>query len=263
MKKFYKQKRPKNDEQEDKMALDNQTIKVQADSPLNGRQAGKLDGPEADGHKAPLQGQNGLHSDRLTDEEQHQYAQFQENRALGIFDRYKNSWLEGREVGPYPKTFRELFIFYYPKAMKYSLKIVYGKKELAEESVGNAFLKLLDVDPTTIDNIDAYVYKTVRNCSIDALRKKAKQPLQEELTDEYCSSIQRHPQYWHRLDWPKYEQAIKNALSEKELEVFMPIIELGITSPMEIAEHLGLEKKYVENRLYYGRKKLRCLLPNF
>lgn len=70
-------------------------------------------------------------------------------------------------------AFRTIYHKYYNKIYTFSIRILHSQL-LAEEAVQESMLKLWLMGPNlmTINNLDGYLKKIVRNCAIDILRRK-------------------------------------------------------------------------------------------
>lgn len=156
------------------------------------------------------------------------------------------------------QNFEQLFHRYYEPLCRFALSMV-DSVEMAEEIVSDVFVKIWkNQDNLTIrTSLHSYLFTSVRNQSIDYLRKAMRQRTQ---SDEICA------EFASDYDSPE-ERAISEELEvaiESAIEMLPPqgkkIFRLSRDQGMkyhEIAAHLNLSIKTVETHMGRSLKYLR------
>ena len=150
-------------------------------------------------------------------------------------------------------TVREFEIYfhrlYLPLGM-YDLRIV-GDADEAEDVVQDAFIKAWQaVDGGAhIDNFKSFIYRTVRNGCINALRSRKPTVGPEmipEADEEAVDTSERDARIWHAID----------KLPEACRRIFLLSKRDGLGN-QEIADELGISIKTVKNQLTKAYARLR------
>ncbi len=87
-------------------------------------------------------------------------------------------------------THDELFVQRYSWLMSWALQLTQGNRFLAENLVHDAFVQfvLSRPDLNSINNIEAYLYTTLKNMHLSTARRLARDPEQDLLLVEYDSA---------------------------------------------------------------------------
>lgn len=131
----------------------------------------------------------------------------------------------------------------------YALRIV-GDVDTAQDVVQNAFEAAWEhVDE--IENLKAYMYRTVRHAALLAARESGRfeeVPLSycEDVAEEDVDTSERDARLWKALD----------SLPERCRKVFILSKRDGLSNA-EIAEELGISVKTVENQMTKAYSRLR------
>jgi RNA polymerase sigma-70 factor (family 1) len=152
------------------------------------------------------------------------------------------------------KAFDELFRGKYDLLCKFALSYV-KQAEIAEEIVSELFVKLwlkrsgLD----QISNPKVYLYVSVKNASLNALRKSGKTEmvnLDEQSAHELATPVQYSPETMleNKQLQAKLDQAIANLPAQRQL-IFAMVKQDGLKC-REVAEILNLSVRTVEGQVY-------------
>lgn len=154
-------------------------------------------------------------------------------------------------------SFKELYRFYFVRLFRFCQTIVHNK-ESAEEIVHNVFMKLWERRATAyqIENPDVFLYVSVKNSSIDYLRKsRSKKILRlDEIRDELVFSIDPE----RLMIQKEVSAAIRNAIMQlppRCRQIFCLIREDGLKYK-DVADILNLSIKTVESQMAIAVKKL-------
>ena len=158
-------------------------------------------------------------------------------------------------------AFDTLFRKYYTPLSRFALKLN-GSEAAAEEAVQEVFINIwehrhhLEVSKSVI----SYLFQAVRNKVYEQFRKVQTRAKYEE---EYAANIPEHEEQ-QESDLSNYEIACLvwtavEQLPEKCREIFQLSRDEGLTYN-EIAAHLNISSKTVENQMGIAFKKLRELL---
>jgi RNA polymerase sigma factor (sigma-70 family) len=84
----------------------------------------------------------------------------------------------------------ELFVERYARLLQWSMKLASGDRQLAEDIVHDAFIQftLGRPDLNGIQNLDGYLYATLRNRFLSHVRRSAKSPIDRLSTVDYDSA---------------------------------------------------------------------------
>lgn len=158
-------------------------------------------------------------------------------------------------------NFEVIFREYYAPLCRYCLQFV-RRAEIAEEIVQEQFIILWEkkdaIDIHT--SINSYLYKSVKNKSIDYLKSKYARIQFDEPNELTTFSDNPGPQeiVEEKETWKIIESAIKQ-LPEKCYAVFS-LSRFGGLSNKEIAEELNISIKTVENQVTIAIKKIKEFL---
>ena len=146
-------------------------------------------------------------------------------------------------------------VLYLPLGM-YALRIV-DDIEVARDLAQDAFVKAWEVIEAggEIQNLKAWVYRTVRNLAIDYLRTLRQTVELDRIPEpevEIIDTSERDAAIWRAID----------KLPERCREIFLMSKRDGLTDD-EIAAELGLSSKTVRNQLTKAFQKLRDTLTPY
>ncbi len=154
-------------------------------------------------------------------------------------------------------AFDTFFKEHYTPLCRYAHKYVFDLHE-CEDIVQNIFVKLWNNRSTTIvtTSLKSFLYTSVRNSSIDFIRKQLKlkrvdMDVIEDLEDELCENVSQDA-----IDGIK---AAIETLPDKCQTIFRMSKEEGL-SYKEIATDLAITPKTVENQMGIALKKIRTHL---
>lgn len=169
-------------------------------------------------------------------------------------------------------TFNEFYIHWYSRMKSFACEYV-GCEEDAENIVQDVFLELYEQYTTLSNrvNIVAYIFTTVKNRSIDHLRRKVMaQKSAEHLQEEYLLTLQMKLNSLEILDNELFkdndvEQAVTKALNALPERCRTILVKHKIEGQRQkdIAKELGVTPKTVENQLTIAYKKLREELKDY
>ncbi|MFN7116952.1 MAG: RNA polymerase sigma-70 factor [Saprospiraceae bacterium] len=155
-------------------------------------------------------------------------------------------------------TFEELFHTYYGPLCRFAFTLV-NSTEAAEEIVSDVFLKVWRNKENLVikSSLQSYLFTSVRNQSIDYLRKVVRlRTLPEEISPEIPSDYDSPEE---RAIWEELELLIENAINAlppQGRKIFRLSRDNGMKYH-EIAEHLHISIKTVETHMGRSLKHLR------
>lgn len=158
------------------------------------------------------------------------------------------------------EAFRLLYKCYYKALVSYSMQIVISRDE-AEDIVQSVFTVLLErkYQFTTMASLEAFLYNSIRNSSLDKLRHK-------DVSDQYVSSVEERYEEFNVNDSEAvYSEEVYrrlfywiDQLPPKSREVFLLYIK-GLTN-QEIAAQLNISfetvKTHKKRSMAFLRKHL-------
>jgi len=164
------------------------------------------------------------------------------------------------------KWFNHLVTKYYPYLCDFAYTITQSR-ELSEEIVDDVFMKIWDrrEEVSQIENLPSYLYKAVKNTSLNYLEKIKKHHIIpfENLPEIQLPAFQGSPEdeFISREFDEDYNKTI-SCLPDKCKLIFRLAKEDGLKYK-EIASLLGLSEKTVENQVSIALKKItECLQKN-
>ena len=170
-------------------------------------------------------------------------------------------------------NFPEIYLAYYPKLLRFATEYVILKED-AENIVQDLFAFLWENDQllTNAENLNAYLFRLVRNRCIDFLRGKTREKVHnekirasfelelklkldslEELDIQMCSDDEN--------DLERLISAAIDSLPERCRQIFI-MSKIEKIKYNEIAVQLNLSINTVENQIGIAFKKLRIKLKN-
>jgi RNA polymerase sigma-70 factor (ECF subfamily) len=168
----------------------------------------------------------------------------------------KNKKLFVKLVRQNEHAFEQVYRLYFPRLLSYSIKIV-KDKNIAKDVVQNVFIKIWE-NPKVLDieNPDAFIFKTVKNASlnfirhlkvIDNLKIKVKERYEgEELY--YIDFTGSEPTELIDKELQVGFEKVLNSLPQKCKEVFALSRKDGLKN-REIADKLNISTKNVEKHI--------------
>ena len=161
------------------------------------------------------------------------------------------------------KVFRLLFDLYW-ESMFLNAKSIVGNENNAKDIVQEIWIRIWQKrDNLDIRNLDAYLFRAVRNASFKFLRDHRFSKLQLEIIENLKLSVE--PEIRKQHDFEARMSAIRNIL-DKLPSRCAQIFELSRFkqySNEEIAQELGISKKSVENQISTAIKYLKHSLASF
>ena len=162
--------------------------------------------------------------------------------------------------------FRLLFRTLYDPLTQYAYTLVQDHT-IAEDLVQEVFVRIWERHQSMIEspNIRPYLYRAVRNACFNHLGSKKRLPLyslsDSDLAEEDSIgwTVAEEPD---EEDIPNYRELLKKGigqLPEKCREIFM-LSRWGQLSNQEIADHLGISIKTVNNQTWKAMKLLKAFV---
>ncbi len=163
-------------------------------------------------------------------------------------------------------AYRELFTRYYYSLCTYAMRVVAGR-EVAEEVVADVFVKLWKnrehIEVHT--SFEAYIYRAVRNQSLDYLKLKLHRVYERETLE----SIQWNPAYadhyspMDELVFNEFYDRVENHISNlpRQCQIIFRLSREEGLRYREIAEQLKISIKTVETQMGRALKVLRERVP--
>ena len=171
-------------------------------------------------------------------------------------------------VGISPQMFEQLFMEYYPRLVRFSVRFV--DEETAEDIVQNCFMRLWEKrTKTPAINLQGLLFQMVRNECLNVLKHRT--ITSTESLDSLMETQGSEQLYWQDfapdadavLLGKELERQINEALtqvSDKSREIFM-LSRHGELKPKEIAEKLGISRQAVEKHIAVALTALKKYLP--
>lgn len=159
-------------------------------------------------------------------------------------------------------AFKQLYQLLFFRLYQFAYSYVHSK-ETAEEVVNDVFLGLWQKRETlhTIKNVNVYLYVSVKNASLNQLRKSKQSP-PLSLDDLNLDHLQLNANPESGMITKELQQKIQlavNQLPPRCKLIFKLIKEDGL-SYKEVASILEISVKTVDTQLYLALKKLSVLL---
>ncbi len=162
-------------------------------------------------------------------------------------------------------AFRGLFKKYYTPLCYYSMKTV-GNKEIAEEVVSDVFMKFWrDRHKIQIHtSFDAYIFRSVKNHSLDYLRSSLNEKIiKEPITGYYNDTIAADNESpINQSQYLETAQIIEEAISRlpQQCQLIFRMNRLDGLKYREVAQELNLSMKTIEAQVSKALKQLRTEL---
>ncbi len=159
-------------------------------------------------------------------------------------------------------AFKTLFMHYYPKVKAFA-KCLVKSDSAAEDIAQDLFLKLWEkrADITKIERFDMYIYRSVKNGSLNFLSKSCQQSISlvESEIDIVESTVEEE---YYAKEKELLIKLIVNAMPAQRRKIFELSRYVGMTNS-DIADTLNLSKKTVENHLTLALREIRQSLAVF
>lgn len=165
------------------------------------------------------------------------------------------------------KAFDELFRASYELLCRFSSSYV-KQEEVAEEIVSELFVKLW-LKRSSLDQIanpKVYLYVSVKNACLNALRKSGRAELinlDEHPSHEFATPLQHSPEIMleNKQLQAKLDQAIANLPAQRQL-IFAMVKQDGLRCK-EVAEILNLSVRTVEGQVYKAIRAIADELTSY
>jgi RNA polymerase sigma-70 factor (ECF subfamily) len=162
------------------------------------------------------------------------------------------------------KVFEQLFRYYYQRLCNYACGILNDMDE-AEETVQNVFLgvweKRIVIEITT--SLKSYLYRAIHNASLNKIKHgKIRQLYANEYAQQTSPVYEHTTQTVYKNELEKQIHAAINELPEQCRMVFK-LSRFEEMKYSEIAEHLGISVKTVENHMGKALKMMRQQLKDY
>lgn len=156
------------------------------------------------------------------------------------------------------ESFTDFFDYYFIRLNQFATTIV--KSELlAEEIVIDVFLKLWENGKTleTINNIETYLYISVRNKSINVLKKEQKFHF-DILEDSHIQLVDYNPSAESDLIEHEMFSALNEAVMQlpSKCKIIFKLIREDGLNRNEVAQVLNISVKTVDNQVAIAIKKI-------
>lgn len=170
-------------------------------------------------------------------------------------------WFEGLVRRNDFQAFEKLFHHFYKPLFRYALKYV-GSPMVAEEVVSDVFFKIWkNRERITIqDSLQAYLFKSVRNQSLDYLKSQAHLRNNHEEIPLHLENGYANPE--EEIIAEELNQQIENAIETlpPQCRVIFRLSRDNGLKYKEIAEKMNLSVKTVETQMGRALKQLRVIL---
>lgn len=164
------------------------------------------------------------------------------------------------------KDFDKIYLIYYPKLVRFSTEYLLSKED-AENVVQDVFLHVLEEykEWSSIENLNAFLFRLVKNKSIDFLRRKIAIERNHARLKEYQLKYEAMEEFDDSLS----ENDISNiiikaieALPPKCKEIFV-LNKIEGFKYNEIAEKLAVSPHTVRNQMSIALKKMKTILEDY
>lgn len=172
---------------------------------------------------------------------------------------------------PNSVVFSDIYISYYSKLVRFAKEYVVIDED-AENIIQDVFMKLWERQDSLhlIDNINAYLFRLVRNKCLDYLRHKLSvEKCNKSVQDSFETELNLKIQSLDRFDedfvseenMEKIVNDAINSLPRKCREIFLSSRIEGLKY-REISERFNISVNTVENQMSIALKKLRVKLKD-
>lgn len=161
-------------------------------------------------------------------------------------------------------AYKKLFFHYYTSLHRFTLSIV-KDFEVAEEIVSDSMMKIWDMGNklATIEKLDAYLFRTVKNACFSFLAKK--KIITADIDSVVVSSISNYENPENQLLVSEMEKKISNCVNELPPQcvmVFKLIKEEGF-SYKKVSTILEISQNTIETHMRIALKRIKSALNNY
>ena len=167
-------------------------------------------------------------------------------------------------------SFSELYLIYYPKLVRFAKEFVMSEED-AENITQDVFADLWEKRESMdhIENINAYLFRLVRNRCLDYLKHKVfEQKYVENVQASFEVELNLKMQSLDRFDvldiyeGNEMEKLVREAINSlpKKCRAIFLLSRMGGLKYREISERLGISVNTVECQMGIALKKLRVML---
>ncbi len=154
------------------------------------------------------------------------------------------------------KAFERLYYNLVDHLFKVSISIT-SCREASEEIINDLFVKLWNIraEKRKIRNIDAFLSISVRNRSLDFLRKKSKYSSSDLTAVEYLSSI---PNPHDGMEYDELKEKVDQAILTlpPKCKMIFELVRMYGFSYKQAADEMSVTPKTIENQLRIAVKKI-------
>jgi RNA polymerase sigma-70 factor (ECF subfamily) len=163
-------------------------------------------------------------------------------------------------------AYEELYYAFYPRLYSFALSLIQSKQQ-AEEIVSDVFIKVWQSRKRLpeVDNINVYLYTSVRNRTKDYLNKDRRYNVvrfSKDDWEEILIELKNPSDYCISTDLMKKINAAINQLPPQCKVIFKLIKEDGL-SYKQVAEIMELSPLTVRNQLAIAVRKMAEILPEY
>ena len=155
-------------------------------------------------------------------------------------------------------AFKEFFNYYHPRLYGYALTIIQSHNP-SEEVVSDVFMKVWNGRKrlSSIENVNHYMFRAVKNQALNYLEKRKLETVDlDQVQDNKIGDfIQPDLSVLNRELADQIQSAIESLPPRSKL--IFGLIRIDGMKYKEVAEHLDLSVKTVENQMTIAIKKLR------
>lgn len=164
------------------------------------------------------------------------------------------------------KDFDKIYLIYYPKLVRFSTEYLLSKED-AENVVQDVFLHVLEEykEFSSIENLNAFLFRLVKNKSIDFLRRKIAIEKNHARLKEYQLKYEAMEEFDDSLSENDISNIIIKAMESlppKCKEVFV-LSKIEGLKYAEIAEKLAISPHTVRNQMSIALKKMKTILEDY
>lgn len=167
-------------------------------------------------------------------------------------------------------SFSELYLIYYPKLVRFAKEFVMSEED-AENIIQDVFADLWEKRESMdhIENINAYLFRLVRNRCLDYLKHKVfEQKYVENVQASFEVELNLKMQSLDRFDvldiyeGNEMEKLVREAINSlpKKCRAIFLLSRMEGLKYREISERLGISVNTVECQMGIALKKLRVML---
>lgn len=163
-----------------------------------------------------------------------------------------------------PGSFKLLFDKYYTPLVRYALKIT-NKQDIAEEIVQEVFIKLWEHrnNVNECDSLSAYLYISTRNRCLNYFKSKIRSFTWEDNLENIDQIDDLTP--FEIISYDELSRNIETATDSlpEQCKIIFNLSRFSDLSNKDIAKHLSISEKTVENQMTIALKKLRKALYKY